>query len=161
MHRSHYQIHCSTKTHEPCSKNFRARHSQCFTQCRKNSSVRVTRSILQTTSFKASTLTIQSRRLISSNGLYRSVQNVLSSGLPSKNIRVKISRTTIFRVALNGCESWSLTSREERTLRVFENTVLRKIFGPKRDKVTGEWRTLHNEELNNVYYSPNIIRVMK
>ena len=60
-----------------------------------------------------------------------------------------------------GCETWSLTLREERRLRVFENRVLRRIFGPKRDEVTGEWRKLHNEELNNMYFSPNIVRVIK
>jgi len=56
---------------------------------------------------------------------------------------------------------WSLTLREERNLRVFENRVLRRVFGPKRDEVTGEWRKLHNEELNNLYSSPNIVRVIK
>jgi hypothetical protein len=58
------------------------------------------------------------------------------------------------------CESWSLTLREEKRLRVIENMVLRKVFGPKRDEVTGEWRKLHNEELNALYSSPNIIRVI-
>jgi len=67
----------------------------------------------------------------------------------------------ILRVVLYGCETWSLTLREERRLRVFENGVLRRIFGPKRDEVTGEWRKLHNEEPNDLYYSPNIIRVIK
>jgi hypothetical protein len=62
---------------------------------------------------------------------------------------------------LYGCETWSLTLREEHGLRVFENRVLRKIFGVKRDEVTGEWRRLHNEELNDLYSSPNIIRVIK
>jgi len=60
-----------------------------------------------------------------------------------------------------GCETWSLTSREKRRLRVFENRVLRRIFGPERDEVTGEWRKLHNKELNDVYCSPNIVRVIK
>ena len=60
-----------------------------------------------------------------------------------------------------GCETWSLTLREERKLRVFENIVLRRIFGPRRDEVTGEWRRLHNEELNDLYSSPNIVRVIK
>ena len=67
----------------------------------------------------------------------------------------------ILPVVLYGCETWSLTLREERTLRVFENMVLRKIFGPRRDEVTGEWRGLHNEELNDLYSSPNIVRVIK
>jgi hypothetical protein len=56
-----------------------------------------------------------------------------------------------------GCETWSVTLREEHRLRVFENRVLRRIFGPKRDEVTGDWRRLHNEELNDLYSSPNII----
>jgi hypothetical protein len=62
---------------------------------------------------------------------------------------------------LHGCETWSLTLREERTLRVFENRVLRRMFGPKRDEVTGEWRKLHNNEVYDVYSSPNIIRIIK
>jgi len=60
-----------------------------------------------------------------------------------------------------GCETWSLTLREERKLRVFENMVLRRIFGPRSDEVTGEWRRLHNEGLNDLYSSPNIVRVIK
>ena len=62
---------------------------------------------------------------------------------------------------LYGCEAWSLTLREEMKLRVFENMVLRRIFGPRSDEVTGEWRRLHNEELNDLYCSPNIVRVIK
>jgi len=76
----------------------------------------------------------------------------------SKNILVKIHRTIILPVVLYGCETWSLTLREERRPRVFENKVLRRIFGLKKDEVTGEWRKLHNEEkLNDVYCSPNIV----
>jgi len=74
---------------------------------------------------------------------------------------MKIYRTVILPVVLCGCETWSLTLREERRLRVFENRVLRGIFGAKRDEVTGEWRKLHNVELNDLYCSPNIVRVIK
>jgi len=81
--------------------------------------------------------------------------------LLSKNLKIEIYRTIILAVVLYGCETWSLTLREERKLRVFENMVLRKIFGPRRDEVTGEWRRLYNEELNDVYSSPNIVRVIK
>jgi hypothetical protein len=69
--------------------------------------------------------------------------------------------TIILPVVLYGCETWSLTLREERRLRVFENRALKRVFGPKRDEVTGEWRKLHNEELNNQYSSPSIVRVVK
>ena len=85
----------------------------------------------------------------------------MSSWLLSKNLKIKIFRTIILPVVLYGCETWSLTLREERRLRVFENMVLRRIFGPRRDEVTGEWRRLHNEELNDLYYSSNIVRVIK
>jgi hypothetical protein len=77
-------------------------------------------------------------RLNSGNACYNSVQNILHSSLLSINLKIKIYRTVIFPVVLCGCETWSLTLREERRLRVFENLVLRKIFGLKRDEVTGE-----------------------
>ena len=84
----------------------------------------------------------------------------MSSSVLSKYIEIKIYRTIILPV-LYECETWLLTLREERRLRVFENRVLRGIFGAKRDGVTGEWRKLYNEELNDLYCSPNIVRVIK
>jgi hypothetical protein len=81
--------------------------------------------------------------------------------LLSRNVKVKIYKTVILPVVLYGCETWSLTLREENRLRVFENRVLRRIFGPKRDEVTGEWRKLRNEELHNLYSFPDIIRQVK
>ena len=89
------------------------------------------------------------------------MQNLLSSSLLSKNLKIKIYRNIILPVVLYGYETWLLTLREERRLRVFENWVLRKIFGPKREEVTGEWRKLHYEELNDLYSSPNIVWVIK
>jgi hypothetical protein len=85
----------------------------------------------------------------------------LSSRLLSRNVKVKIYKTIILPVVLYGCETWSLTLREEHRLRVFENRVLRRIFGPKRDEVTEEWRKLHNEELHNLYSTPGITRQIK
>jgi hypothetical protein len=72
-----------------------------------------------------------------------------------------LPNAVILPVVLCGCETWSLTLREQRQLRVFENRVLRRIFGPKRDKVTGEWRKLNNEEFHDLYSSPNIVGVIK
>ena len=100
-------------------------------------------------------------RLKSGNACYHSVQNRLSSSLILKNLKIQIYRTIILPVVLYGCETWSLILREERRLRVFVNRVLRRIFEPTRDEGTGEWRKLHNEELNDMYYSPNIFRVIK
>jgi hypothetical protein len=81
--------------------------------------------------------------------------------LLSKNLKIKIYRTLILPIVLYGCEPWLLTLREERRLRVFENRVLRRVFGPKRDKVTGEWRKLNNEELNDLYSLPSTVWVVK
>ena len=89
------------------------------------------------------------------------MQNLLSSSLLSKNLKLKTHRTIILPVVLHGCETWSLTLREEHRLRVFESRMLRRTFGPKTDEVTGEWRELHNEELNCLYCSPTIVRVIK
>jgi len=97
----------------------------------------------------------------SGNFCYHSVQNLFSSRLLFKNTKIKIYRTVILPFVLYGCETWSITLREERRLRVFENRVLRRIFGLERDEVTGEWRKLHNGELNDLYSSPNIVRLIK
>jgi len=100
-------------------------------------------------------------RLKSGNSCYHSMQNLLTSSLLSKNLKIKVYRTIILPVVLYGCETWLLTLRKERRLRVFENRVLKRIFGPKRDEVKGEWRKLHNKELNVLYSSPYIVRVIK
>jgi hypothetical protein len=99
-------------------------------------------------------------RLKSRNACYHSVQNLLSSRLLSEDIKIKAYRTIILPVVLHGCETWSLTLREEQMLSLFENRLLRRRFGPNRDKVTGNLRRLHNEKLNDLYSSPNI-RVIK
>ena len=100
-------------------------------------------------------------RLRSGNACYHSVKNILSSMLLSKRLNIKIYGIKISPIVLYGCETWSLTRREEKKLRVFENMMLRRIFGPRRDEVTGELRRVHNEELNDLYSSPNIVRVIK
>jgi hypothetical protein len=101
------------------------------------------------------------RRLDSGNACNHLVQSLLCSHLQSRNITVKIYRTIILPVVSYGCETWSLTLREDHRLRVFENRVLRRIFGPKRDKVMRVWRQLCNEDLHNLYSSPDIIRQIK
>ena len=93
------------------------------------------------------------------------MQNLLSSNLPSKNLKIQINKTIILPVVLCVCvcvsETWSLTLREKRWLRVFDNRVLRRIFGPKGDEVRGEWRKLNHKERNDLYSSPIIVRVIK
>ena len=89
------------------------------------------------------------------------MQKLLSSSLLPKNIKIKIHRTLILLVVLYGCETWSLTLAEGLRLRLFENRILRIMFGPKRDEVTEEWVKLHNEVFNDLYCSPNIVRVIK
>ena len=99
-------------------------------------------------------------RMESRNACCHSVQNLLSSSWLSKHIKIKIYTTVILPFVLYGYETWSLTLREEHRLRVFENWVLTRIFGPKRDDAR-DWRKLHGEELNNVYSSPNIVQLIK
>jgi hypothetical protein len=89
------------------------------------------------------------------------VQNLLSSRLLFKKIKIRIYKILILPVVPYSCETWSLTLREEHTLEAFENRMLRRIFGSKRDEVTGDWRKLYNEELHKLYSSPNIIRMIK
>ena len=84
----------------------------------------------------------------------------MSFGLP-KNIKIKTYRTVILPVVLYGCETWSLTLREESRLRLLENRVFSRIFGPNSVEVTGDWRKIHNEDLNDLYCLPNIVRVIK
>jgi hypothetical protein len=100
-------------------------------------------------------------RLNSGNACYHSVHSLLSSRLLSRNVQVKIYKTIILQVVLYGCETWSHTLRGEHSLTVFENRVLRRIFGPKRDEVTGEWRKMHSEELHILYSTSNIFRQIK
>jgi hypothetical protein len=97
----------------------------------------------------------------SGNVFYHSVQNLLSSPLLSKNLKIRIYKTIILLMVLYRCESLSLTLMEEQRLRVFENRALRRTFGARRDVVTGESRRLHNEELRDLYRSPNTIRILK
>jgi hypothetical protein len=98
-------------------------------------------------------------RLWSGNAYYHLVQDLLSSTLLTKNLKIKIYRTIILPIWY-GCETWSLRLREERKLRVSENMVLRRIFGLRSDEVMGEWRRLHHEELKDLYSSPNTVQVI-
>jgi hypothetical protein len=100
-------------------------------------------------------------RLCSGNACYHSFQSLLSSRLLFRNLKVKIYKTIILSFVLYGCGAWSLTLREEHRVRVFENRVLRRIFGPKQDEVMEEWRKFHSGELYNLYLSPDIVRQIK
>jgi hypothetical protein len=100
-------------------------------------------------------------RLNSGNACYYSVQFYFCFPVSCiKKLKIKLYKTLILPVELYGCETWSLTLREEHRLRVFENRVLRMIFGPKREE-DGSWSELHNDELHRLYSSPNIVRVIK
>jgi hypothetical protein len=104
------------------------------------------------------------RRLNSDNACYNLVQNLLSTHLLLKNIKIRIYEIIILPVVLYGCEIcpiWSLTLREKHRLRMFENRVLRRIFGLKRNEVTGGWRKLHDEELSDLVTWPSTIRMSK
>jgi hypothetical protein len=101
------------------------------------------------------------RRLNSGNACYHSVQKLLSYRLVSKDIKIRIYKIIMLPMALYRCETCSLILTVEHRLRVFKNRVLRRIFGPKRDEVTGGWRKLHYEELHNLYSSPSIITMIK
>jgi len=89
------------------------------------------------------------------------MKSASASRLLSKSLKIRMYGTIILPVVSYGCETWSLTLRKERRMRVFKNRVLRRICGPKRDEVTGEWSKLNNEKLNVLYSSPNIVRVIK
>jgi hypothetical protein len=97
------------------------------------------------------------RRLNSDNAGYHSVRNVVFSSAVKK-IKIRLHRTIILPVVLYGCETWSLTLREEHRMRVFENSMLRRIFGSKKEKVMRRWRKLHEEELHDLYSSSSVIR---
>ena len=101
------------------------------------------------------------RKINMGNACYYSLEKILSSHLLSKKLKVNTYKSIILPVVMCGCETWSLTLREEHRLRMFENKVLRKIFGAKRDEITGGWRKLHNAELHALYSSPNFIRNLK
>jgi len=89
------------------------------------------------------------------------VHNLLPSNLLSKIVNIKIYRIVLLLAVLYGCETWSLTLREERRLGVLKNTVLKRISGPMRNEVTRKWRKIHNEELTNLFSWPNIFRFIK
>jgi hypothetical protein len=101
------------------------------------------------------------RRMNYGYACYHSFQNLLSSRLRSKNVKIVLYKTVTLPVILYGLETWSLALREKHRLRAFKNRVLRRLFGPKKSEVTRGWRKLHNEGLSDLYCSPSIIRMIK
>jgi hypothetical protein len=91
------------------------------------------------------------RSLNSSNACYHSVQNLLSSRLLSKNLKIRIYKTIIFPVVLHGCETWSLILMEKHRLRMFDNRVLRRVFRPSKNEVMGQWRKVQNAEIRDLF----------
>jgi hypothetical protein len=101
------------------------------------------------------------KKLNSGNACYHSVQSRLSSILLLRNLKIRIYKTIILPVVLYRCETWCLTLREDHIHKVYENRVLRRVLGPKRDEVMAEWRNLRTEKLHDLYLSPSIIRMIK
>ena len=99
--------------------------------------------------------------LLQDSGRYHSLEKILSSLLLSTKLKVNTYKTIILSIVLYGCETWCLSLTEEWRLWELENKVLRKIFGAKRDEITGEWRKLHNAELHALYSSPNTVSNLK
>jgi hypothetical protein len=103
---------------------------------------------------------IKSRFNLGNEGMLAIIQSRIFCLPHIKNLKIKIYKTVILTVVLYGCKTWSLTLGEEYRLRVVENRVLRKIFGPKREE-DGSWRKIHNDELHSLNSSPNIVKVIK
>jgi hypothetical protein len=100
-------------------------------------------------------------RLNSGKACHHLFKNLLSSSLRSKNIKVKTHKTIILPVVLAGCDTWSLILREKHRLRMFKNSVQRKISGPTKEEVTGDWRQLHNKKMHELYSPLNTFQVIK
>jgi hypothetical protein len=143
----------------------------CHQDAEQNSDVKIANRFFENVAqFKYLGMTVTNQNLIQEeierslnldNACYNSVQNLLPFHLRSKNVKIRIYKIIILAVVLYGCEIWSLTLREEHRLRVFEDRVLSRIFGLKRDEVTGGWGKLHNEKFCDLYSSLSIIRIIK
>jgi hypothetical protein len=142
-----------------CHQNARQRHNMKIAD-RSFENVAQSRYLGTTVTNKNLNQEEVKRRFISGNGCYHSVQNFLSSLLLSKSVKIRTYKSIILHVVLYGYETWSPVIRKEHRLRVFENRVLRRILGPERNEVIAG-RKVHNEELDNLYPSPSIIKMMK